>query len=441
MKEFNFDGLVGPTHNYAGLALGNVASLSSRGTPSNPRAAALQGLEKMWTLARRGYPQAVLPPHPRPHISALRNWGFSGPDDAAILAHAAREAPELLAAAASASPMWTANATTITPSPDSSDGKLHITPANLQSKPHRAIEVEYTQRVFNALFADKKYFNVHLPLRGGATFSDEGAANHTRLAPEHESPGLHLHVYGRSDRSANGPAPIKFPARQTREACEAVLRKHGIPTERQFIIQQNPSAIDAGVFHNDVISVGNRNTFLYHECSFVDTPSVMDQLRERFQDRYNTTLHLIKVSADQISLQSAVKSYLFNSQLLDLPGGGILLAAPHECQRQSEIRNFINAAIQDPANPIQEVLYFDLRESMRNGGGPACLRLRVVLSQEEVAALNARVILDEPLYNDLRNWILRHYREQLLPADLADPALLEESQQALHSLHSLIQLF
>lgn len=44
--ELNMDGLVGPTHNYAGLAPGNIASLNYASVASNPQAAALQGLKK-----------------------------------------------------------------------------------------------------------------------------------------------------------------------------------------------------------------------------------------------------------------------------------------------------------------------------------------------------------------------------------------------------------
>ncbi|HVO87171.1 MAG TPA: N-succinylarginine dihydrolase, partial [Casimicrobiaceae bacterium] len=109
MLDTNFDGLPGPTHNYAGLAAGNLASARHAGRASNPREAALQGLAKMRALARRGHAQAVLPPHERPYIPLLRNLGFGG-DDNAVLARAAREAPHLLAASASAAAMWVANA-------------------------------------------------------------------------------------------------------------------------------------------------------------------------------------------------------------------------------------------------------------------------------------------------------------------------------------------
>src|SRR5450432_3419042 len=107
MLECNFDGIPGPTHNYSGLATGNVASEHNAGLVANPREAALQGLSKMRALAARGFPQAVLPPHEQPFLPALRALGFTG-NDAAILCHAAREAPALLAACSSAAAMWVA---------------------------------------------------------------------------------------------------------------------------------------------------------------------------------------------------------------------------------------------------------------------------------------------------------------------------------------------
>src|SRR5215475_8689569 len=110
-REINFDGLVGPTHHYAGLSSGNLASEGHAGEVSNPRAAALQGLEKMRFVAGLGVGQAILPPQPRPDIGLLRRLGFEG-TDGAVLARARRSAPELLSAASSASAMWVANAAT-----------------------------------------------------------------------------------------------------------------------------------------------------------------------------------------------------------------------------------------------------------------------------------------------------------------------------------------
>ena len=136
--EVNFDGIVGPTHNYAGLAVGNLAATGNAGAVSNPRAAALQGLSKMRVLSDMGFAQGVLPPHERPSMRTLRSLGFSGTDEK-ILADVAQH-PRLLQAAASGAAMWVANAGTVSPSPDTPDGRVHFTPANLASQLHRSIE-------------------------------------------------------------------------------------------------------------------------------------------------------------------------------------------------------------------------------------------------------------------------------------------------------------
>ena len=147
--EANFDGLVGPTHNYAGLSAGNNASTSNAGGASNPKEAALQGLQKMKALQDLGLVQGVLPPQERPDLHTLRKLGFSG-SDVQVLASAAKQAPLQLAACCSASSMWTANAATVSPSADCSDKRIHFTPANLNGMFHRSIEHETTGRSLKA---------------------------------------------------------------------------------------------------------------------------------------------------------------------------------------------------------------------------------------------------------------------------------------------------
>src|ERR1044072_3846641 len=112
--QVNFDGIVGPTHNYAGLSYGNVASMTNKSSVSHPRQAALEGLAKMKFLHDLGLKQAVLPPPERPHRPTLRARGYEG-DDAATLAKVAKEDPQLLAKVSSASAMWAANAATVSP--------------------------------------------------------------------------------------------------------------------------------------------------------------------------------------------------------------------------------------------------------------------------------------------------------------------------------------
>jgi succinylarginine dihydrolase len=433
LAEVNFDGIPGPTHNYSGLAEGNLAAQAHRSRVSHPRQAALQGLAKMKALADRGFQQAVLPPHERPDLAALRNLGFEG-DDSEILRSAGKQAPQLLAACSSAAAMWVANAATVSPSPDTSDGRVHFTPANLVSHFHRSLEAPTTTRVLRSIFADPRHFVVHDALPAAAQLGDEGAANHTRFAADALAAGVELFVYGRTALDAGAPARRHFPARQTREASEAVARRHGLAPERVLLAQQNPEAIDAGVFHNDVVAVGSATVLFCHERAWLDQAAVLRALADRVGEGFTS----IVVAEREVPLERAVATYLFNSQLLVRPDGGLLLVAPAECNEDAATAAFIERLVSE--GPIREVLTFDLRQSMQNGGGPACLRLRVALSAEERAAIGPRVWLDDALFDELTTWVHRHYRDRLAPADLADPALLSESRTALDELSRMLQL-
>ncbi|GAA3895047.1 N-succinylarginine dihydrolase [Halomonas cibimaris] len=432
--EVNFDGLVGPTHNYSGLAAGNVASRRHAGWVANPREAALQGLEKMHALYRAGYAQGVLPPQQRPDTAFLRRLGFAG-SDADVLAAAAQRAPAMLRAACSASSMWTANAATVTPSADARDGRVHFTPANLQSGLHRCLEPATTGRMLRAIFADPAHFAHHAPLPATPALADEGAANHTRLGADYGAPGVHLFVYGR-DAFGLEPAPARFTARQTREASEAVARQHGLNEAQTVFARQHPDAIDAGVFHNDVIAVGNGPVLLYHEYAFADEQAVLDALRAKMPE----PLIPVRVPAEAVSLDAAVATYLFNSQLLSNPDGSMTLVVPGECQHHEAVWRTLQDLVLAGANPIGEVIVKDVKQSMQNGGGPACLRLRVALSGAECAALSGRVLMTDELYAALAGWVKRHYRDRLAPEDLADPQLVAESLTALDELTTLLQL-
>lgn len=436
--ELNIDGLVSPCHNYAGLAAGNLASVQHSGQIASPRAAALQGLEKMWQLHQLGIPQAVLPPPLRPHLPLLHSLGFDG-HDAALLRHAGQHAPELLAAAYSASSMWAANSATVSASADAQDQRVHFTPANLIGNLHRSIEAPDNAHALNLIFNADDYFQHHPALPASRAFGDEGAANHTRLCPDHDQPGLTILTYGYT-RAGTTRTPKHFPARHSLEATEAIIRSHQLHPDDCFCVQQCPSSIDKGVFHNDVIAVGHRNLLLIHEQAWCDQPQQLQRLQQHWQQRYpNVPLYIEEISAQALSVTSAVSSYLFNSQLLTLPDGGMLLLAPEEVQQQRESRCVVNQLL-DADNPLQQVLYMDLRQSMNNGGGPACLRLRVPLNSAELAAMHNGVKMNATLYQQLRHWIEQHYRDQLAPADLQDPLLMQEIKQALNDLAPILKL-
>ena len=443
-REVNFDGLVGPTHNYAGLSPGNVASLAHSGTPSSPRRAALEGIAKMRRCIDLGLTQAILPPQLRPDIAVLRRLGFAptgSPADA--IRAAADRAPRLLAIASSASAMWTANAATISPSADTADGRIHITPANLCAHFHRFIEADTTTRTLRAIFHSPSHFTVHDPLPAHPHLGDEGAANHGRFAASHGDPGIELFVFGRYALRESAPssidpaAPATHIARQTFEASRALIAGHALDPTRAVLAQQSPDAIDAGVFHNDVISVTNGPVFLHHDHAFLDTPATIAHLRNAAA-AIGVTLIPVPIRAADVSFADAVGSYLFNSQLLTLPDGSMLLLAPTESRDTPSVRAAIDRVIADAANPIARVEYMDLRQSMHNGGGPACLRLRIVLTDDELAAIPPGVIMSHDALTRLEALVTRHYRQTLTPADLADPALFDESRAAMEALEQLL---
>lgn len=440
-REVNFDGLVGPTHNYSGLAHGNIASATHRGLVSNPREAALQGLAKMKALHDAGFAQGVLPPQPRPAIEMLDRLGFTG-TPAEKLAAAQVADPAIVRAISSAAAMWTANAATITPSFDAPDARMHFTAANLQSSFHRAIEAPTTARVLRAIFADADRFAHHEPLPATPAFADEGAANHTRLCAAYDAPGIHLFVYGRDglDRGeASQPGSKRFTARQTLEASQAVARQHGLDVAQSVFARQSAEAIDAGVFHNDVIAVGNGPVLLYHETAFADEDAVLAELREKMSAR-GATLCPVRVTGGAVSLADAVATYLFNSQLLTRADGAMIVIVPAECRRHPAVAAELDRIVADNANPIAEYRAYDVKQSMDNGGGPACLRLRVVLSAAEHAVMNQRALLNDDRHAELVAWVERHYRDRLAIDDLADPHLIDETRTALDELTELLGL-
>ncbi len=431
--EYNFDGLVGLTHNYGGLSAGNVASTKNEGRTSNPRSAALQGIAKMRFVRGLGIGQGVLPPPARPDLRTLRKLGFTGPDEH-VLATVACQHDHLLRLCASSSAMWAANAATVAPSNDTSDGRVHFVPANLQTMFHRAIEADTTTRSLRAIFADQARFCVHDALPATGHFSDEGAANHTRLATKNGA--VHMLAWG---RRAFGPllvgGPKRFLARQTYEASAALGRALRVDPARLLLPQQHPVGIDAGAFHTDVLAVGHDDFFMLHELAFVEHAALCAQL----QALSGTDLRIIIASDAELPVADAVASYPFNSQVLTLPSGEMVIVAPEDARDNAAARRFLERVVAEP-NPVTAVHYLDVRQSMDNGGGPACLRLRVPLNEAERSALSGRVLLDDELALKLESWVSTHYRDRMIAHDLSDPSLWREVMRALDDLTQILVL-
>jgi len=428
--ELQLEGLVGPTHHFGGLSFGNRASMTHAGWHSRPRQAARQGLAKMRQVGALGVPQAVLPPLPRPDIGFLHQVGFHG-SDTEVLAQAAASAPYLLRLAMSSAFMWAANAATVMPSRDSADRRCHVVVANLTATPHRALEGPARATMLRALCRDANLVVVHDPLPANPALSDEGAANHCRLAAHQADGGWHLFVYGRARDTLKRDLPRTFPARQSCEASMAVARLGRLQPDRALFVRQHPRAIDAGAFHNDVVMVGDGTRLLLHEYCLVEQETVLHALRQHLP-----TLRIYQVPQRDLSLRQAVTSYLFNSQLLHTAQGYVLLAPLQSSSGAAAkvIRRLLDDGF------IAQVIFQDLDQSMAGGGGPACLRLRLPLTPCELATLAPGMVLDAAKLQRLEAWVDQYYRDELAPADLADPMLLRETQEALDALTRLLEL-
>ncbi len=409
IREINFDGIVGPSHNYAGLSLGNLASAKNAGHVSQPRAAALQGLDKMRANLALGLTQGLFVPQPRPARAWLASLGSSIEDADPILA----------ANALSASSMWAANAATVSPSPDTADGLCHLTVANLLTMPHRSHEWRATFDQLQFAFANPA-FAVHLPV---PTFGDEGAANHMRLAPTHGAPGVEVFVYG----VAGGP----FPARQHVEASRAIARLHRLDPDRTFFAPQSEQAIAAGAFHNDVVAVANGPVLFAHEQAFADKDVLVE-----FCTRHVDGFELVEVSAADVPLVDAIRSYLFNSQLLTMDDGSMTLVAPTECAETPRVKAWIDAHLASNG-AIRRVDFVDVRQSMANGGGPACLRLRV---QCDPAVVDPRFLVDDAKLDLLGDVIARTWPEEIAAGDLQSVSLIGAIEDARRALLDALDL-
>jgi succinylarginine dihydrolase len=427
-------GLPGPTHHYGGLSADNVASNRNRGLVSNPKLAAQQAISLARTLGRLGLVAGFLPPQLRPHLPLLRERFAQCATPEALIATAAKEDASLLEKASSSSAMWAANAATVTAAVDDEDGKLHITPANLHTNLHRRIEAAETHAVLSSLFAQVPNCVVHPPLP--AHQRDEGAANHTRLTPSHSTAGLNLFVYGADGSKDDAPS-----ARQDLAASRAIAEAHHVT--HPLFIRQNPAIIASGVFHNDVIAVGNQHVLLAHERAFARHDD-LTRIAHAYEQACGSPLCLLTVTDAQLSVSEAVDTYFFNSQLVTKPDGKMAIIAPTEVSELYDGKALaLMHALRDAAgNPIDEIITLDLRQSMRNGGGPACLRLRVPLREDQLNALRhtRNTLTSDALMDTLETLIDRHYPDSLSAQDLADPAHYHNCQRLLDKLHALMQL-
>jgi len=233
------------------------------------------------------------------------------------------------------------------------------------------------------------------------------------MAPRHDAPGLELFVYGRP----GGP----FPARQHEQAGRAVARLHGLDPARALFVEQSAEAIAAGAFHNDVVAVANERVLFTHEQAFADPGGTYAAIRAALPEA-----EFVIVPASAVSLAEAIRSYLFNAQLLTLGDGAMGLVIPTEAWEMPSVRGWLDTMLASNG-PIRRVLPVDVRQSMANGGGPACLRLRVVA---DPATVDPRFLLDAARIDLLAGVVAQTWPEQIDPVDIGRASLAESVRAA-----------
>lgn len=422
--EIQIDRLVGPTHHFGGLGVGNLASASHAGEVSNPKAAALQGLEKMRLVASLGVPQFVLSPQPRPDVELIRQLGFKD------VTQAFREAPHVFSAAMSCSAMWTANAATVTPAIDSISNITTASIANLNASLHRSIESGQTEADLKRVLPPTVRILPAIP--GGTAMRDEGAANHMRLSLGN-GPGLNLFVYG-----DGSPAPGKHWPRHTLAACQAVARRHQLIPENTFFLKQHPDAIDAGAFHNDVVAMSHDNILIHHELAFGDNRAIKE-VENRFQQNDDSILKRIEVNQSELPIDQAVQTYLFNSQIVSAQTEETkpIILCPTQVQKNASAQSLVQSWIEQGV--FSEAKFVDLDQSMAGGGGPACLRLRVPMAPDEINQALESSRLTEDRYQELRHIIESGYPESITLDELTRPGILLEANGVMQRLNVALE--
>ena len=431
--EINVDSLSGPSHFFAGLAYGNLAAMQHEGNLSSPKKAALQGLEKMKVIHELGGFQLILPPAERPDLEMLRQLGFTGRDED-CLKNAFSYAKKVFFACSSSSTMWMANAATVTPAVDSLTHKTQLSIANLSVHFHRSIESAFMINCMRAIFSrTNSTFFEPLP----SALSDEGAANHHRFCLDHNQPGLHLFVYGKSCFNNSKSTIERFPMRQAKEASQAIARRHGLKEHQLILAEQHPESVQKGAFHADVIMMGYRYFFICHEKSFMNQKRVLEELKYKIYKTAAFIPIIIECKEKDLSLEEAVASYFFNSQIIENNENQWTLVCPKQCKEYLNVQKMIQRVLHDN-NPIHRVIYVDVSQSMFNGGGPACLRLRVPMENKEWFSIPESFKFTTKRYHDLRQCIQHCYPDKLSENDLKSASFLTQSRHALNEISQIL---
>jgi succinylarginine dihydrolase len=198
-----------------------------------------------------------------------------------------------------------------------------------------------------------------------------------------------------------------------------------------LFVQQSEDAIAAGAFHNDVVAVANERVLFTHERAFAEKDTFYADLRTTLPEG-----EIVEVPANRVSLADAIQSYLFNAQLVTLPDGGMALILPTEARDNVPVWGWLQEMVAGNG-PIRQLVPVDVRQSMANGGGPACLRLRVVC---DAADVDPRFLADEAKLDAISVVITQYWPEAIDPTELRSPTLWADIRRARAALLSTLSL-
>ena len=370
LKQVFIDTIPGPTNHFGGHAVGNIASMNSKNNILNPQKAALEWLEKVKKVAMIGGNQFVLPPQRRP------------------LTHKKKT---LTQSDISSSFIWMANAGLFIPRIDTQLENNQFIPANMKQSEHRNIEHPFHQYWLKKILKYSKC-NFHKIL----DINDEGSANSIRLWHKKNQCGVNIFVYGKPN--------ARYPIRQSKSSCEKIIN---ITKPRHYILlEQTKEAIDAGVFHNDVIAFGFKNTIICHEKAFSNQKQELKKLKKIFTNSLNAPLNIVEIANNSLSLNAAVKTYLFNSQVIEI-NNKFELICPIEVKENPNSYKITEKWVTNGL--FNKVHFVNIKSSLKNGGGPACLRLCLYLNDNEVKKIPTKFKLDKTKYKKISKIILEHY--------------------------------
>jgi succinylarginine dihydrolase len=168
-----------------------------------------------------------------------------------------------------------------------------------------------------------------------------------------------------------------------------------------------------------------------HEKAFADRDRVASECERLFPD-----VQLVEVPASEVPVADAVSSYLFNAQLVSPPDGETTLIVPSEARETASVWSWLQRHVAGNG-PIRNLVVVDVRQSLANGGGPACLRLRVAA---DPATVDPRFLVDEAKLDRIAAVIEQSWPAEIHSSELQDPKVVAAIESARASLYDSLDL-